>query len=65
MTFGERLRHLRERKEWSQGQLGIKVKVDGETVHRWEHGICRPTWERLFKLCDIFDCSLDYLMGRR
>lgn len=64
MTFGERLRHLRERKEWSQGQLGYKIGVNNETIYRWEYDIRKPSCDNLIKLSDIFGCSTDFLLGR-
>lgn len=64
MTFGERLRHKRERREWTQGQLSIKMKVSNKSIHRWEHDICLPTFKNLFRLAEIFGCTVSELLGR-
>ena len=60
----ERLRQLREENEWTQEQLGEMLNVSGATVNRYEKGLRNPDPETLLKLADIFDISLDYLLGR-
>lgn len=60
----ERLRQLREEKEWTQEQLGEILNVSGATVNRYEKGLRNPAPETLIKLAEIFNISLDYLLGR-
>lgn len=60
----ERLRQLREEKEWTQEQLGEILNVSGATVNRYEKGLRNPAPETMVKLAEIFNISLDYLLGR-
>ena len=63
-TFPERLSELRTENGWTQQQLGIKLNVSVATVSRYENGYRRPDPEILLKLADIFNVSVDYLLGR-
>ncbi len=48
----------------SQGDLAEKLGVTRETVSRWETGTCKPPTERVAQMCDLFECSFDYMLGR-
>lgn len=63
-VFGERLRHLRERKELTQTQVAYKLGVNINTISRFELGLHYPTMMNLISLADLFGCSIDYLVGR-
>ncbi len=61
----ERLRLLRESKKMSQLKLGIELGgVAQETVSGYEIDRHEPNLETLWKLADIFNVSVDYLIGR-
>ena len=62
--FGKRLKELREEKQLGQGALGVLVNVSQAAVAKWEAGDREPTFDMLMRLCDIFDVSADYLLGR-
>ena len=62
--FAKRLRELREEKQLGQGALGVLVNVSQAAVAKWESGDREPTFEMLMRLCDIFDVTADYLLGR-
>lgn len=64
MTFGERLKHKRERKELSQCEVAKKLGTSNEKVFRWEHDMVLPSLINLISLADVFQCSLDELVGR-
>lgn len=63
MTFGERLRFLREEAEMSQAQLGVKMGVQDSTVSQWESEKRQPSLDLAKKLADLFDVPVDFLMG--
>ena len=65
MTFGERLKHKRERKELTQCEVAKKLGTSNETVFRWEHDMVLPSLINLISLADVFQCSLDELVGRK
>ena len=59
-----RLRELRRRKKLSQAKLGKLMGVTGQTILNWESGIFEPNIDQLIKLANIFNVSVDYLIGR-
>jgi transcriptional regulator with XRE-family HTH domain len=64
ITFGERLRQLRLSKELTQSELGDKIGYKLRMVQFLESNQREPNLETIHKLCDLFDCSSDYLLGR-
>lgn len=62
--FGDRLRELREEYEMTQEQLGKLLNVTKQAIYTYEKGESEPTLSALIKLADIFNVSLDYLLGR-
>jgi transcriptional regulator with XRE-family HTH domain len=62
--FMIRIRELREEKQITQRELADLLKVAQNTISNWEKGIREPDSKTLIKLAEIFDCSIDYLLGR-
>lgn len=54
----------RKRLGLSQTSLGAMVKRDRSTISRWEADPCCASAKDLKRLADIFECSVDYLLGR-
>ncbi|MNW49075.1 HTH-type transcriptional regulator ImmR [compost metagenome] len=48
----------------NQETLAEKLKVSKSSVGMYERGQREPSHETLLKIADLFDVSLDYLMGR-
>lgn len=63
-SFPERLKQLREEKEWTQEYLGKLLGFSDATINRYEKGLRSPEPETLSKLADIFNTTTDYLLGR-
>ena len=59
-----RLRELREEKGISQKELGKLFNVAQNTISNWENGTREPDTKTLVKLAELFECSVDYLVGR-
>lgn len=59
-----RLKEIRLSKGWSQAQLGKKLNCTDVTISRYETGQHSLSDEIIYKLCDIFNCTADYLIGR-
>jgi transcriptional regulator with XRE-family HTH domain/ribosomal protein S18 acetylase RimI-like enzyme len=57
-----RIRELRLDKDMSTEELAVKLKITARTVQRYENGIITPPPDKLIKLSEIFDCSVDYLL---
>ena len=62
--FGKRLKELRLEKELSQKALAEQIEQAQSTINYWENDKKEPTISGLRKLCDYFDVSADYLIGR-
>ncbi len=64
MNFGEKIYELRTKKNLSQGDLADKLDVSRQSVSKWENDTAVPDLDKLMKLCDVFEISLDELTGR-
>ncbi|MBU3915325.1 helix-turn-helix transcriptional regulator [bacterium] len=58
-----KLKKLRQIHGWSQGQLGKKLGVNIQRVSKYENGIVCPPPKMLVKIANVFDVSVDYLLG--
>ena len=59
-----RLRDLRQGMNWTQTQLGQKIGAAKSTISGYEaetHQLDAPT---IHRVCDLFGCTADYLLGR-
>ena len=46
----------------TQNALALKVGVDRTTIAKWEAGVVLPPTDKLIKLSEIFNCTLDELV---
>jgi len=64
-TFGERLRYLHEEKGLKQTELAKMLNLESSsTISQYETINRIPDAYILQRLAEIFDCSIDYLLGR-
>lgn len=59
-----RLKELRQQKKWQQVKLAEILNTTQQTIARYENGEREPDISTLRRLCDVFNCSADYLLGR-
>ena len=59
-----RIRELRQSMGWTQTQLGARVGMAKTTISGYEKGDHQVDPEMICRLCDLFDCSADYLLCR-
>lgn len=65
-TLGERITELREMQKWSQAELARRVNIPQATISRIESNrIENPNPQILLKLAEIFDVSVDSLLGKK
>lgn len=64
MELGYNIQLFRMEKHLSQEELAEKCNVSRQAVTKWEQEESTPTLEKLMLLADIFDVSLDELVGR-
>jgi DNA-binding XRE family transcriptional regulator len=62
MSFRDNLQHLRATRNMTQEQLAMMVGVSRQSVTKWEAERAYPEMDKLLKICQIFDCSLDELV---
>ena len=59
-----RLRDIREDKDLSQADVAKFLKTSQQQYSKYELGIRSMPIEKLNKLADFYDTSVDYLIGR-
>ena len=63
LTFGEKIRLLREEKELNQTELGREVQMTQRKISYIECGKYEPSMEDVRLFCKFFQISADYLLG--
>jgi len=64
LLFGERLTQIRKKKKLSQAEVGKLLEIDGDAYGRYERNEVKPSIEMAAKIADVFNVSLDYLIGK-
>lgn len=64
MSIGNNIYKLRTSKNLSQGELADRLDVSRQSVSKWETDAAVPDLDKLMKLCDVFEVSLDEITGR-
>jgi transcriptional regulator with XRE-family HTH domain len=62
MTLGEKIYELRTQHNLSQGDLANELNVSRQSISKWENGNSTPDLEKIVKLAEIFNISLDELI---
>lgn len=60
----ERLKELRLERGMTQKQVADYLGISDRGYGYYEAGLREPSIECLKKLCDLFEVSADYLIGR-
>ncbi len=63
--FCERLKELRKAEKLTQRDMAEKLNIVQPSYIRYENGTAEPSQETLIKIAEIFDVSVDYLLGRK
>ena len=62
MTLGERICQYRVQRRLSQQEVAEKLEVSRQSVSKWETDGAVPELDKLVKLCELFEISLDKLV---
>ena len=62
MSFRDNLQHLRATRNMTQEQLAMLLGVSRQSVTKWEAEKSYPEMDKLLKICQVFECSLDDLV---
>lgn len=61
--LGERISELRRRRKMTQRQLANYLSVSLNSVSLYERNLSTPDDDTKIKIAELFDVSMDYLMG--
>lgn len=64
MEFSEILKRLREEHGYTQEKLASVIHVSKNSVSHYERNISMPEIDVLIGIAEVFDVSIDYLLGR-
>ncbi|MDE6667680.1 MAG: helix-turn-helix domain-containing protein [Clostridia bacterium] len=62
--FQERLLEQRKLNKLTQNEVAAYLKISQPSYIRYENGSAEPSYDNLVKIADLFDVSVDYLLGR-
>ncbi len=64
MNLAGNIQMLRRKMNLSQEELAEKCQVSRQAVTKWENGESVPTIDKLISLADLYEMTLDELVGR-
>lgn len=59
-----KFKELRKNKGLTQVEFAKLLHVDQSTISKWEKNQALPDIQMIYKLSEIFNCSVDYILGR-
>ena len=63
MDFNEKLKQLRQNKQWTQEELAERLFISRTAVSKWESGRGFPSIDSLKAISQVFDISIDELLS--
>jgi len=64
MNIGERLASLREYQGYKQKEVAAYLHISPSALSSYEKGVHAPSYDILVGLCDYYQVSADYILGR-
>jgi transcriptional regulator with XRE-family HTH domain len=62
MTIGQRIKSLRQKKNWTQKDLGERLGINWTNITRYEKDKIKPSMKMLKKFADAFEIPADKLV---
>lgn len=59
----QRIAELRKEKHYDQKYLAYRLGISQKTVSGYENGVSNPSIDTLIKMAEIFNTSVDYIIG--
>ena len=56
---------LRKLNRFTQREVAQRLGISQPSYIRYENGSAEPTLENLVKIADLYDVSVDFLLGRK
>ena len=63
--FRKNIYELRKLNRFTQREVGQRLGISQPSYIRYENGSAEPTLENLVKIADLYDVSVDFLLGRK
>ena len=63
-NYQQIIRELREDHDLSQADVARELSTTQQMYSRYENGSCEMPIRHLIKLCELYDISADYILGR-
>lgn len=64
MSLGKCLKNEREKRNWSQMYVAERIGITNTVLSNYERDYRDPDTETLTKLADLYEVSVDHLLGR-
>ncbi len=64
MTFGNILKKIRQDNNMTQDELAKRIDTSRSNIANYENGKNMPSVDILEKIAKLFDCTIDYLLGK-
>jgi len=65
MQISESLKSARQKNKMTQTKLAEMLNISPQSVSKWEKGLSEPSVGDIIKLADIFNMSIDDLLGHK
>ncbi|MGN7938536.1 helix-turn-helix domain-containing protein [Metabacillus sp. 22489] len=65
MSLGKRLKAEREKRNYSQKYVAEKIGITNAVLSNYERDYRDPDTETLKKLAELYEVSIDYLLGMK
>lgn len=62
MNFSEKIYMLRTKARLTQDDMADKFGVSRQTIYKWENGVTYPEVDKIIKISEVFNVSIDYLL---
>lgn len=63
--FRKNIYELRTLNRFTQREVAQRLGISQPSYIRYENGSAEPTLENLVKIADLYDVSVDFLLGRK
>lgn len=63
MEFGKRFKKIRVENNLTQKEVAKRIGIDQTNISCWENDKTRPEYENLIKLSQIYDVTIEELLG--
>ena len=57
------IKQLREQRDMTQEELAKRLGVKPPAVSKWERGMAYPSMNTVIKMADLFQVSMDVVLG--